>query len=87
MSYQESFINYLRYEKRTSSHTAIAYKKDLDQFELFCTEMIGEFDVKKVDSKLVRSWVVTLMEGNLSPRTVNRKVSALKSFFRFLMKE
>ncbi|HDR51157.1 MAG TPA: integrase [Mariniphaga anaerophila] len=87
MNYQESFINYLKYEKRNSSHTVVAYKKDLDQFVTYCTETIGEFDVKRVDSKVVRSWVVHLMEKNYTPRSVNRKVSTLKAFFRFLMKD
>jgi integrase/recombinase XerC len=47
--------------------------------------MIGEFDLKKVDNKLIREWVVCLMEKN-SPRSVNRKVSTLKAFFKHLMK-
>lgn len=87
MRYQESFIDYLQYEKRYSSHTVIAYKKDLDQFVQFCTEEVGDFDVKRVDAKLVRSWIVSLMEKNLTPRSVNRKVTTIKSFFKFLMKE
>jgi len=87
MGYQESFINYLKYEKRCSSHTVIAYKNDLDQFEQFCTEMVGEFNVKKVDAKLVRNWIVLLMENELSARSVNRKITTIKSFFKYLMKE
>ncbi len=87
MSYQESFINYLKYEKRFSSHTVVAYKNDLDQFVLFCTKMVGEFNVKTVDIKMVRSWIVHLMELQLSPRSVHRKVTSVKSFFKFLMKE
>ena len=87
MDCQESFINYLKYEKRCSSHTVIAYKNDLDQFEQFCTEMVGEFNVKKVDAKLVRSWIVLLMENELSARSVNRKITTIKSFFKYLMKE
>lgn len=87
MSYQESFINYLKYEKRYSPHTITAYRKDLDQFVLFCTEMVGEFVVNGVDSKLVRSWIVSLMEKQNSPRSVFRKVTTVKSFFKYLMKE
>ncbi len=87
MDYQELFIDYLRYEKRFSSHTVVAYKNDLDQFVQFCAVVVGEFDVKGVDSKLVRSWIVHLMEQELAPRSVNRKVSTVKSFFKFLMKE
>ncbi len=87
MSYQESFIDYLRYEKRYSPHTVTAYKKDLDQFIQFCNEKVGDFHVKEVDAKVVRSWIVSLMEQKLSPRSVNRKVTTVKSFFKFLMKE
>jgi len=87
MSYQESFINYLRYEKRYSPHTVIAYSKDLDQFVSYCTEVIGGFDINRVDTKLVRSWIVVLMEQQLSPRSVNRKVTTIKAFFKYLMKE
>lgn len=86
MNYQESFISYLKYEKRNSSHTVTAYKKDLDQFVQFCTERVGEFDVKRVDAKLVRSWIVSLMEQQYTPRSVNRKISTVKAYYRFLMK-
>jgi integrase/recombinase XerC len=86
MNYQESFVNYLKYEKRNSSHTVTAYKKDLDQFVSFCTEMVGEFNIKRVDVKLVRSWIVALMEQKYTPRSVSRKISTVKAFYRFLMK-
>ena len=87
MSYQESFINYLEFEKRCSSHTVVAYKNDLDQFVQFSTEVVGEFNVKKTDGKLVRNWIVYLMESKLSARSVNRKITTVKSFFKYLMKE
>ena len=87
MSYQESFINFLQYEKRYSSHTVKAYKNDLDQFVEFCTKMVGDFDVKEVDRKLVRSWIVSLMGDELTPRSVGRKVTTIKSFYNFLLKE
>jgi integrase/recombinase XerC len=86
MNYQESFINYLTFEKRTSSHTVVAYKKDLDQFVSYCTDVVGVFDFKTVDAIIVRSWVVHLMELNYTPRSVSRKISTIKAFFRFLMK-
>ena len=87
MSYQESFVNYLKFEKRCSSHTVVAYKNDLDQFVQFCIEVVGEFNVKKTDSKLVRSWIVHLMEKKLSARSVTRKITTVKSFFKYLLKE
>jgi len=87
MDYRESFINYLKYEKRCSSHTVVAYKNDLDQFVQFCIEVVGEFNVKETDSKLVRNWIVQLMENKLSARSVTRKITAIKSFFKYLLKE
>ncbi|MDX8338712.1 tyrosine-type recombinase/integrase [Draconibacterium sp. IB214405] len=87
MSYQESFINFLKYEKRYSPHTVTAYKKDLDRFVEFCTKMVGDFHVNKVDLKLMRSWVVDLMEHDMSPRSVSRKVTAVKSFYNYLLRE
>lgn len=86
MSHQESFINYLRFEKRYSHLTAIAYKKDLDQFEEFYVKTVGDFNVEGINDKIVRSWIVDLMDSGLSARTVNKKVSALKSFNKYLMR-
>ncbi len=86
MSHQESFISYLKYEKRYSNLTAIAYKKDLDQFEEFCLKTIGDFHVELINDKVVRKWIVDLMEQGLSSRTVNKKISALKSFNKYLMR-
>ncbi|MFV0592894.1 MAG: tyrosine-type recombinase/integrase [Draconibacterium sp.] len=87
MSYQESFINYLKYEKRYSPHTVVAYKNDLDQFVDFYTEMVGEFHVKEVDSRSVRSWLLSMMETGLTPRSIHRKVTSVKSFYNYLMRE
>lgn len=87
MNNQESFINYLKYEKRYSPHTVTAYKNDLDQFVQFCTLVVGEFNVYTIESTLVRSWIVSLMENNCSSRSVRRKVTAVKVFFKYLMKE
>ncbi len=86
MSHQESFINYLKYEKRYSPLTAVAYKKDLDQFEEFFVKMIGDFNVDKINDKIIRLWIVELMNSGLTSRTVNKKVSALKSFYKYLLK-
>lgn len=86
MSHQESFINYLKYEKRYSHLTAIAYKKDLDQFEEFYVKTIGDFNVEGINDKVARMWVVELMEKGISARTVNKKISALKSFYKYLLR-
>jgi integrase/recombinase XerC len=86
MTHQESFINYLKYEKRYSHLTAIAYKKDLDQFEEFFIKTIGDFNVEGINDKVVRHWVIDLMDSKLSARTVNKKISALKSFYKYLLR-
>ncbi|WP_163322041.1 tyrosine-type recombinase/integrase [Draconibacterium mangrovi] len=87
MSYQESFINFLKYEKRYSPHTVKAYEKDLDRFVEFCTKMVGDFVVNDVDLKLLRSWVVDLMEHDYNPSSVSRMMTAVKSFYNFLLRE
>ncbi len=87
MSYQESFINYLKYEKRYSPHTVVAYKNDLDQFVEFTTIVVGEFHVKEVLSDTVRGWLLHLMEQGLTPRSIHRKITAVKSFYNYLMRE
>lgn len=81
------FIDYLKFEKRYSPHTITAYEKDLGQFDSF---LASEYEVTKVNDvsyQMVRSWVVDLMENDVSARTVNRKLSALKSYFKYLTKE
>ena len=87
MSYQESFINYLKYEKRFSAHTVVAYKNDLDQFVEFTTIVVGEFHVKGVSSDTVRGWLLHLMEQGLSPRSIHRKITSVKAFYNYLMRE
>ena len=86
MSHQESFINYLKYERRYSHLTAIAYKKDLDQFEEFYVKTVGDFHVEGINDKVVRGWVIELMDNGISARTVNKKISALKSFYKYLLR-
>lgn len=83
----EIFLNFLKYEKRYSAHTITAYENDLHQFILFGTNLVGDFSLEQVDYHLIRQWIISLMnEGSVS-RTVNRKISTLKSFYRFLHRE
>jgi integrase/recombinase XerC len=84
--WKEKFIKHLRYEKNYSSLTEISYLTDLTQFEAFITEECGTFDPTAVESDLIRIWISRLMEQGLKARSVNRKLSAVKSFFRYLKK-
>lgn len=87
MSHPDNFIKYLQFEKRYSNHTLVAYKTDLDQFIQFMNESIGDFEFIDVTSTQVRSWVVSLMRNGTSARSVSRKVTTLKSFYKYLMRE
>ena len=85
--WKNKFIEYLRFEKNYSSHTEISYLNDLNQFEKFIVDKCGEFDLQKIDSDLIRIWIMQLMEEGMKPRSVNRKLSAVKSFFKYLKKQ
>ncbi|MDR0734101.1 MAG: tyrosine-type recombinase/integrase [Dysgonamonadaceae bacterium] len=81
----ESFLQYLLYEKNYSAHTVESYKNDLYQFKEF---VAGDsaFQPETIDAVWVRRWIVFLMSENYSPLSVNRKLSSLKSFFKYLCK-
>jgi integrase/recombinase XerC len=82
-----SFLRYLRFEKRSSAHTLEAYSRDLEQLNQFLVESCGlgpnDFPV----SLHLRSWLVSLMEQGLLPRSINRKISTVKTFFKFMLRE
>ena len=82
----EKFIEYLQIEKKYSVNTLYAYKKDLTEFQVFINENYDKCVIKNVDYKIIRSWIVQLVNKNLSNRSINRKVSSLKSFYKFLVK-
>lgn len=83
----ELFLNYLKYEKRYSIHTITAYENDLDQFVLFGKTLVEDFCVEKTDHHLIRQWIISLMNNGICSRSVNRKISTLKTFYKFLMRE
>jgi integrase/recombinase XerC len=81
----ESFLQYLQYEKNYSVNTVDSYKNDLLQFRKFvCGEDI--FNPSTIEDTVVRRWIVMLVEKGYSPLSVNRKISSLKSFFKYLCK-
>ncbi|MDP4271165.1 MAG: tyrosine-type recombinase/integrase [Bacteroidota bacterium] len=83
----EKFLEYLQYERNYSSHTVLSYRKDLEQFSSFITRQCGEFSILTIDSDLIRLWIVDLMEQKNTPSTVKRKLSAIKSYFKFLIRQ
>ena len=82
----EKYIRYLRYEKNYSLHTEISYSEDLSQFVEFLAEHFYDTDIKHVDRDIIRMWIVSMMERKISARSVNRKLSAVKSFYRYLQR-
>ena len=87
MNYRESFLGYLQHEKRNSPNTVQSYRIDLDQFTSYCRSVHKNLKLDEVDVKVVRGWIIQLMEKGLAPRSVNRKLTTLKTFYRFLIRE
>ena len=83
---KDSFIKFLKQEKRLSKHTVISYEVDLKQFISFFREYSSNKEIESADKRAIRSWIVELSLKNLSAKSINRKVATLKSFYKFLVK-
>jgi len=82
----ERFLEYISVERRYSPNTVISYEKDLKDFSKFLLETEAHQDFSKVDKKIIRNFMVELSEHQISKRSINRKLSSLRSFFLFLLK-
>ena len=82
----ERFLEYIAVEKRYSPNTLISYRKDLEDFSLFLLETEAHQDLVKVDKKIIRNFMVYLGEKKIAKRSINRKLSSLRSFYLFLLK-
>lgn len=80
------FLDYLKFEKRYSPHTLRSYHDDLIQFRDFLEKQFGGMQVKEISAPVVRSWLASLKEEKLTSKSINRKISTLKSFFKFIMR-
>tara|TARA_S200000501_G_C20738566_1_gene706295 strand:- start:49 stop:918 length:870 start_codon:yes stop_codon:yes gene_type:complete len=86
--HRDSFINYLSAEKRFSAHTIVSYSSDIDQFFVFILDNFNiNRDISEINFQIVRSWIAYLLEQGISPRSVNRKISTLRTYFKFLIRE
>ncbi len=87
--HKEKFLKYLEFRKKYSLHTVNSYARDLNQFETFCTENLQDIPNNGIvtDFKIIRRWIASLAESNNSSRTINRKLSTLKTFYNYLMRE
>ena len=80
------FLDYLHLEKNYSAHTLTAYKADLSAFQNFLKDESDTEDLTEVNYPQIRAWIVSLVESGVSNRSVNRKISSLKAYYRFLQK-
>jgi integrase/recombinase XerC len=82
----ESFINYMEYEKRSSPHTVLAYRHDLEQLQEFVLLSFEIQDISTCTHPELRAWVIDLVEEGMSSTSVNRKIATLRSYYKFLLR-
>lgn len=81
----DKFLDYMRYERNRSPRTVLSYGEDLRQFESYFKNIDSQISWESVDSDLIRSWMESMMDGGHAATSVNRRLSALRSFFRFAL--
>ncbi len=81
------FVDYLRFERKYAEHTCISYQSDLLDFNSFITQQYPDLPLGSIQHQQIRSWVAGFIQRKFNPRSVNRKLSALSSFFRYLLKQ
>lgn len=86
-AYIHTFLDYLKYQKRYSRHTVISYENDLNSFSAFTLAQFGMGELNEIKPAFIRTWLASLKESGISSKTINRKISALKSFFKFNLKQ
>lgn len=82
-----SFLDYLKFQKRYAQHTVISYENDLTGFVEFIEKQYGSLSPSELKPTFIRSWLAALKEQDFSAKTINRKISALKTFFKYLLKQ
>ena len=80
------FVDYMRYERNMSPRTIRSYSEDLDDFESFFRNLDGQLSWETIDRDIIREWVESMMDRGNSATSVNRRLSSLRSFYRFALK-
>lgn len=83
----EKFLQYIKYEKAYSSHTFVSYRCDMSQFAAFVEQQKGGFSPPEITANDIRAWVLSMMEQGVGARSVNRKLTTLRTFFHYMKKE
>lgn len=81
------FINYLKFQKRYSQHTVISYQNDLNYFFIFLQEQYGQVELDGIKTVFIRSWLAELKQQRLEAKSINRKISSLRSFFKYQLRQ
>ena len=82
----ERFLQYIRFEKRFSPHTILAYQSDLEQFFKYLLDTYEVTEAEAINHSMIRSWIVSMMEQKISTRSINRKITTLKTYYKFLLR-
>jgi integrase/recombinase XerC len=82
----EPFLNNLGFERRLSPHTVISYRTDLIQFRDFLATSYDNLSPEEANYPIIRTWIASMLDNEITPRSVNRKITTLRTYFRFLMK-
>jgi integrase/recombinase XerC len=85
--YISNFLDYLKFQKRYAQHTIISYQTDLTDFFDYLQYQFSVQNIKSIKSGLIRSWLAELKSNNQSSKTINRKISTLKTFFKYLLRQ
>jgi integrase/recombinase XerC len=83
----QHFLDYLKFQKRYSQHTITSYKNDLEAFFAFTQITFGDTDLPQISATFIRSWLASLKEAGITSKSINRKISCLKSFFKYQLKQ
>ena len=79
----QSFLDYLRFEKRYSPNTIISYQTDITSFFFYLDKNYGNLTLQEITHSIIRSWLADLKDNKLTGRSINRKISTLRSFFKY----
>ena len=83
----DSFLSYLQYERNYAVGTIAYYKADVLELQDFIQEKVGDFTPSEVDAGLVREWIISLMDKGVAASTINRKLSSIRTYYKFLLKK
>ncbi|MDB5273390.1 MAG: xerC [Chitinophagaceae bacterium] len=81
-----SFLDFLKTEKRYSVNTLVSYRTDLEQFQIYIRQTYEESDIANSNHRMIRSWILSMMESRMEAKSVTRKLAALRTFYKFLLR-